>query len=265
VWRSLGRRGGVRPWLCVCLPGKYPADPGQPERRGSGTLARPQGSNKRCPQPHWPRGSGSLPDCCDLRFAVHWPVRQRAKPRVPAPFRKRALSPRGPTSASRSGVHEEAMREEDFPAQQPETAQEARIPDPDAHARGTSSDPSPAFQGSRQPLGLIWRVRDRSSFRVLARGRRSISGCVEMRTAVLGPATEPPRVAYAVGRNIGPAVVRNRVRRRLRAAVVAHRDGLQPGHGYLLRPRPGAAERSYADLSTEIGILLSRTRSEQAR
>lgn len=82
---------------------------------------------------------------------------------------------------------------------------------------------------------------------------------------MLGPATEPPRVAYAVGRNLGPAVVRNRVRRRLRAAVVAHRDGLQPGHGYLVRARPGAAERSYAELSTDIGTLLLGTHSEQAR
>jgi hypothetical protein len=33
----------------------------------------------------------------------------------------------------------------------------------------------------------------------------------------------------------------------------------------LLRARPGAAARSYADLSTEIGTLLLRTHSEQAR
>jgi ribonuclease P protein component len=157
------------------------------------------------------------------------------------------------------------MREEDVPAQQPETAQEARIPDPDAHARGTSSHPAPAVQGPRQPVSLIWRVRDRSSFRVLARGRRSTAGCVEMRSVVMGPASEPPRVAYAVGRNVGPAVVRNRVRRRLRAAVLEHRDRVEPGRGYLLRARPGAAADSYGELTAAVGALLARTHAEQAR
>ena len=86
-----------------------------------------------------------------------------------------------------------------------------------------------------------------------------------LRFALMGPATEPPRVAYAVGRNVGPAVVRNRVRRRLRAAVLEHRDRLEPGRGYLLRARPGAAADAYGELSTAVGALLSRTHAEQAR
>lgn len=81
----------------------------------------------------------------------------------------------------------------------------------------------------------------------------------------MGPASEPPRVAYAVGRTLGPAVVRNRVRRRLRAAVLEHRDRLEPGHGYLLRARTGAAGASYGELTTAVGALLARTQSEQAR
>jgi ribonuclease P protein component len=162
-------------------------------------------------------------------------------------------------------AHEEAMREEDVPAQQPETAQETRFPHPDADARGPGGHPSPPLQGPRQPVGLIWRVRDRSSFRVLARGRRSTVGCVEMRTALLGSVTEPPRAAYAVGRNVGPAVVRNRVRRRLRAAVVEHRSLLEPGRGYLLRAQSDAAEASYRELADAVRELLGRQGREQAK
>ena len=55
--------------------------------------------------------------------------------------------------------------------------------------------------------------------------------------AVVGPGSEPPRVAYAVGRGVGGAVVRNRVRRRLRAATRAHAAEFVPGHAYLDRRR----------------------------
>ena len=46
--------------------------------------------------------------------------------------------------------------------------------------------------------------------------------------AVVGPCSEPPRVAYSVGRRVGGAVVRNRVRRRLRAATRVHADAARP-------------------------------------
>jgi len=90
------------------------------------------------------------------------------------------------------------MRETHIPAEQPEAEEEARIPAPDAYAGRPRGDSQSPRQGPREPLGLIWRVRDRSSFRVLARGRRRRSGDLEVRTAVLGGPSDPPRVAFAV-------------------------------------------------------------------
>jgi ribonuclease P protein component len=62
------------------------------------------------------------------------------------------------------------------------------------------------------------------------------------------------RVAYAVGRRVGPAVVRNRVRRRLRAAVrELDRSGAGLADGaYLIAVRPGAADRSYRELRADL-------------
>ena len=80
--------------------------------------------------------------------------------------------------------------------------------------------------------------------------------------AVVGPATEPPRVAYAVGRPVGGAVVRNRVRRRLRAATRARADALVPGHAYLVHARAGAAGRSNADLEAALDGALGALREE---
>jgi len=71
-------------------------------------------------------------------------------------------------------------------------------------------------------------------------------------STVVGPSSEPPRVAYAVGRGIGGAVTRNRVRRRLRAATRAHAANLVPGRAYLVGATPAAAGVSYADLSNAL-------------
>jgi ribonuclease P protein component len=57
-------------------------------------------------------------------------------------------------------------------------------------------------------------------------------------------------VAYAIGRPVGTAVTRNRVRRRLRAALVElDREGRVPAPGDLLvAARPRAAEAGYQEL-----------------
>lgn len=59
----------------------------------------------------------------------------------------------------------------------------------------------------------------------------------------------PPRVAYAIGRKVGPAVRRNRLRRRLRAIVRGQAGRLAPG-AYLIGAAPGAAELSFDELMT---------------
>jgi ribonuclease P protein component len=60
-------------------------------------------------------------------------------------------------------------------------------------------------------------------------------------------------VAYALGRAIGPAVVRNRLRRQIRALL----DGtsLPPGW-YLIGAQPGAARRSRDELVFDMQRLL---------
>jgi ribonuclease P protein component len=68
----------------------------------------------------------------------------------------------------------------------------------------------------------------------------------------------PPRVAFAVGRRVGNAVVRNRVRRRLRALAREHAAGFAPGHAYLVAATFGADSATYRDLTDALRGLLSR-------
>jgi ribonuclease P protein component len=67
----------------------------------------------------------------------------------------------------------------------------------------------------------------------------------------------PPRVAFAFGRAFGPAVVRNRVRRQLRAMLrsAASRGELAPGD-YLFGGQPSAATRSTTELQFDFNLLL---------
>jgi ribonuclease P protein component len=93
------------------------------------------------------------------------------------------------------------------------------------------------------------RVRDRAAFAALRTGRRGHAGPVRV-TWVPGDGTEPPAVAFAVGRRVGPAVARNRVRRRLRAVVAQLAPELAPGT-YLVAFR-GAPDTTFATLREHV-------------
>lgn len=77
-----------------------------------------------------------------------------------------------------------------------------------------------------------------------------------MTWAPVGSPVEPPRVAYAVGRSVGGAVVRNRVRRRLAGSMAARAAALAPG-AYLVGAGPRAAEASFLELDGWLDAALS--------
>lgn len=67
------------------------------------------------------------------------------------------------------------------------------------------------------------------------------------------------RFGYTVTKKLGGAVVRNRIRRRLKAAVslVAPKLALA-GHDYVLVARPAAYDRAFADLKKDLERALQR-------
>jgi ribonuclease P protein component len=157
-------------------------------------------------------------------------------------------------------VPEEEISEASLSAEQPQARQAARVPPPDGDSSRPRGAPGSPVEGPRQAVGLIWRIGDRATFADLAaNGRRVRRGAVWL-TFVASADAGPSRVAYAVGRSVGSAVVRNRLRRRLRAIIgelaQAQSPAVRPG-AYLIGAGPAAASYSYEQLKASVASALS--------
>jgi ribonuclease P protein component len=71
-------------------------------------------------------------------------------------------------------------------------------------------------------------------------------------------ADQPPRVGLVVSRAVGPAVTRNRVKRRLRALMTQRISTIPQGTDIVVRANPVAAQASSAELGGELDRLLPR-------
>lgn len=86
-----------------------------------------------------------------------------------------------------------------------------------------------------------------------------------MSVTMLAPTPEsvddPPRIAFAVSRKVGPAVVRNRLRRQVRAHLGQLRGEdppRLPGGSWLFAIQPSAAESGREVLLTDVDSCVER-------
>ena len=104
-------------------------------------------------------------------------------------------------------------------------------------------------EGPAPPGSLTWRTRGRSAFEGLRRARTVRSGPFTV-SWLPAPSDQPPALAFAIGKRVGNAVVRNRLRRRLREA--ARQLATLPRGTYLIRARPGAVALSFQEISAHL-------------
>jgi ribonuclease P protein component len=123
------------------------------------------------------------------------------------------------------------------------------------------------------------RLRRRQDFTAaVRRGRRAgrPTLVVHLRPAPAEPgsglAAEPalcpvrePRVGLVVGRAVGPAVVRNQVKRRLRHVLRSRLGSLPPGSFLVVRALPAAATAGSAVLAADIDKALARVLGSAGR
>ncbi len=106
------------------------------------------------------------------------------------------------------------------------------------------------------------RLLARREYLAVAKGRKAGRPAFLIQ-ALDREADGPPRFGFTVTRKIGNAVVRNRVRRRLKEAVrLIGRSAARPGTDYVLVGRRGALDRSFdrilADLAGALAELGAR-------
>lgn len=74
-----------------------------------------------------------------------------------------------------------------------------------------------------------------------------------------------PRVGFTIGKVLGGAVVRNRIRRRMRAVVRRHLGELARPLDLVLHPRKSVLTLDFKQLDAEVGIVFAAVQRGQGR
>lgn len=107
-----------------------------------------------------------------------------------------------------------------------------------------------------QPTGALRRLTKRSQFQRAARGNRAGRSAFGLQVAETG--APEPGVGFTVTKKTGNSPQRNRIKRRLRAAVTACARDFVPGHDYVLLGRREALSEPFAKLVADLGALIVR-------
>ncbi|MEU7697294.1 MULTISPECIES: ribonuclease P protein component [unclassified Streptomyces] len=117
------------------------------------------------------------------------------------------------------------------------------------------------------------RLRRREDFATaVRRGRRAGRPLlvVHLRSGATNPhapgeSASPARAGFVVSKAVGGAVVRNKVKRRLRHLVRDRLTELPPGSLVVVRALPGAGDAEHAQLSRDLDAALQRLLGGGAR
>jgi ribonuclease P protein component len=106
------------------------------------------------------------------------------------------------------------------------------------------------------------RMRSADEFRRTLRSGRRAGGAVVVGALLLTPGAvstdAEPKVGFVVSRAVGSAVVRNRVKRRLRELMRRRIAWLPEGCLLVLRAQPAAAGARQAELAADLDLVLGR-------
>ena len=180
------------------------------------------------------------------------------------------------THHRRLQVREPTSEQAHVPAQQPPSGQDPRLPPADAHPSRSRHPRGPALQGAHDAVGLTdvlpagSRLRRRADFTSTLRRSRGVRGGALLVVHVaaaepsdigapLGPSVSPTdlvQVGLVVSRTVGPAVTRNRVRRRLRHLMATRLRELPAGARVVVRALPASATATFAELDAALGRAL---------
>ncbi|MEV4705679.1 ribonuclease P protein component [Actinoplanes sp. NPDC049316] len=116
-------------------------------------------------------------------------------------------------------------------------------------------------------LAAEQRLRRSTDFAAAVRGgRRAGRGTVVVHLLVDEPAqASEARAGFVVSKAVGNAVVRNKVRRRLRHLVRSRLSALPVGTSLVVRALPASASASFEKLGTDLDAALAAAQSPRRR
>ena len=148
--------------------------------------------------------------------------------------------------------------EADFPAKQPGAGTPSRLSFADGDGGRPLGDPRAPGTRAQEAVGLSTLTR-RRDFLAANAGRRAAMPGFVLLVRPRDDGDRTMRVGFTVTKKIGNAVVRNRMKRRLRALA---REALPlrglAGADHVLIGRAGGIEREYAALTRELAKALGK-------
>jgi ribonuclease P protein component len=162
------------------------------------------------------------------------------------------------------------MDEADLPTKCAKACEDPRVPQADVDEGRPGRDPVAPGEGAAPAVGVTTRpevalprhhavgpVRSRTTFAALRRAsRRGRSGPLSV-AFVEQTSWSERQIAYALNRRVGNAVVRNRLRRRLRAIMLEVAPDLPTG-AYVVQAGPAAPTLKFNELKVAMSQALER-------
>jgi len=218
--------------------------------------------------------------CRTARAAAEAALSRRRNSQYPGPVDSSPPSQRGDRCGLRHRHGRHNSEQAHVPAEQPSAREDPRLPAAHAHARRAFDPLVSAVQGPHPPLGLRargprdsrtgpvlaagQRMRRREEFSAAVRaGRRAARGAVVVHVTNPAPGANdgPARAGLVIPKAVGGAVVRNKVRRRLRHLLRARLGEFPPGSSVVVRALPAAAGCPYRRLETDLDAALAAART----
>lgn len=113
-----------------------------------------------------------------------------------------------------------------------------------------------------QPTRSLRRLIKRSQFQRAARGNRAGRSAFGLQAVPVAEAE--PGIGFTVTKKTGNSPERNRIKRRLRAAVTACARDFAPHHDYVLVGRREALSEPFDKLVADLGALIVRVHRDRA-
>ena len=128
---------------------------------------------------------------------------------------------------------------------------------------GRGANPADGAHGVSRPFPKSSRILRSADFRLVYDHGFRVSGPLfaAFCKARAGEIEVGPRLGLTVPRAVGGAVVRNRIKRRLREVFRLHRAEIAPHWDIVLNPRRAALEAEFSFIERELGRVIEKCNS----